>query len=245
MKSKKANFQKSFLSLSVALGVYLTFRWLVFEPYVIPSGSMIPNLLIHDHIFVNKFIYGIRFPFTKKWMLRFNNPQRGDVLVFRYPKNEDIFYVKRVVGLPGDTITLKNGIVESVNSMKMLNQKIDFNSSKKNLISSIEEQDFNGKFKDFGFYLTPLGNKNVVILKEERSYFENKKEIIIPDDSFFVMGDNRDNSSDSRVWGFVKDDLLIGRAEFIWLSCYEKLSDGAPFCNPTEMRWSRLFKGVW
>ena len=96
-------------SFAIAILIALTIRWAVLEAYVIPSGSMLPSLLINDHIFVNKFVYGLRYPFTEEWIFRANNPVKGEVIVFKYPENIDIFYIKRVVGTAGDRIFYENG----------------------------------------------------------------------------------------------------------------------------------------
>ena len=96
-------------SFAVAILIALTIRWGLMEAYVIPSGSMLPSLLIHDHIFVNKLVYGVRVPFTKKWLLENSDPERGEVIVFKNPEQPNIFYIKRVVGIPGDKVLIQNG----------------------------------------------------------------------------------------------------------------------------------------
>src|SRR3954469_21342838 len=103
-KKGKAKFGEGLGSFLMAVAAILAFRWALFEPYVIPSGSMIPTLLIHDHILVNKLAYGLRIPFTKQWLMHFAAPQRGDIIVFRSVERNDLFLVKRLVGLPGDEI---------------------------------------------------------------------------------------------------------------------------------------------
>ena len=95
--NKKGTWSDGIGSLALAIGIALTIRWGLIEAYVIPSGSMLPSLLIHDHIFVNKFVYGLRVPFTKKWMVRFKEPERGEVLVFKYPQDESTFFIKRII----------------------------------------------------------------------------------------------------------------------------------------------------
>ena len=96
-------------SYALAIGVALTIRWAFMEAYVIPSGSMLPSLLIHDHIFVNKSVYGIRVPFSEKWLLEFGKPKRGEVIVFKFPLEKSTFFIKRVIGVPGDKIYYENG----------------------------------------------------------------------------------------------------------------------------------------
>ena len=103
-KSKKGTWGQAFGSLSFAILLVLSIRWLLIEAYVIPSGSMFPTLLVNDHIFVNKLAYGVRFPFSKKWIFKYREVERGDVVVFRYVHDTDIFYVKRVIGVGGDHI---------------------------------------------------------------------------------------------------------------------------------------------
>src|SRR5262245_51883086 len=103
-KEQIIRWLKKNTSLALAILAALSIRWALIEAYVIPSGSMLPTLLIHDHIFVNKIIYGLRFPFTKNWFAEFSHPQRGDVIVFKYPEDESTFFIKRVVGVPGDKV---------------------------------------------------------------------------------------------------------------------------------------------
>lgn len=157
----------------------LTFRWAIAEAYVIPSESMDPTLKVNNRIFVNKFTYGMRVPFTKLWLTHFNEPKRGEVIVFKYPVDESTFFVKRIIGLPGDEIYYTE------EGALYVNQKLADESS----------------------YQTQLrpGNRP-----------RNFGPVVVPQDSLFVMGDNRDNSSDSRVWGFVPRENIVGRADLVW-----------------------------
>ena len=98
-------------SFAVAIGIALVIRWALVEAYVIPSASMLPSLLIHDHIFVNKLAYGIRAPFSENWLTKFREPTRGEVIVFKYPKDMSTFFIKRIVGIPGDKVKFENGIL--------------------------------------------------------------------------------------------------------------------------------------
>src|SRR3984885_7780336 len=102
---RRGTWTSGFGSLFVAILVALSIRWALVEAYVIPSGSMLPSLLIQDHIFVNKLIYGVRVPFSKQWLMHFKSPQKGEVVVFKYPEDESIFFIKRVIGVPGDKIS--------------------------------------------------------------------------------------------------------------------------------------------
>ena len=106
---KQGTWPQALLTFFLPLVLVFLFRWLLFEPFVIPSESMVPNLLIHDHIIVKKFAYGFKPPLGDGWLWKFQDPKRGDVVVFRFPENRDIFFIKRLIGLPGDEITVQNG----------------------------------------------------------------------------------------------------------------------------------------
>ena len=187
------------ISILLPILLILIFRWILFEPYIIPSGSMIPTLQIHDHILVKKFAYGVRLPFSEKWLLEWSSIQRDDVIVFKYPKDPNVFYIKRVVGVPGDQ-------VESIE------QTIYVNGKKIQGSSQISTEDFEA--------------------------------VIVPEESFFVMGDNRYASSDSRVWGFVPQKNILGKAWIVWLSCEEMLPNAQFLCDPQTMKWDRVLKVI-
>ncbi|MFN7454689.1 MAG: signal peptidase I [Pseudobdellovibrionaceae bacterium] len=195
----------------------LSVRWFLVEPFVIPSGSMLPNLLILDHVIVNKLSYGIRIPGQQQFLIHWSQPQRGDIVVFRYPENPDVFYVKRLVGLPGDRVSLEKGQI-IVNGQPL---------PQKQLGSQGEFQQFAEAEKGY----------TVQYLQHEQSFFD---EVQVPEDRFFFMGDNRDQSSDSRVWGFVPQDHLVGRVVVIWLSCAKTLPGAEFICDPTTLRWDRF-----
>ncbi len=192
-------YSKSFFP--VLLIVFLL-RGFVVEPFRIPSGSMLPSLYIGDFILVNKFTYGIKIPVINKVIIDLNEPARGDVVVFRYPRDPSLDYIKRVIGLPGDKISYYNKVLY-VNSKPVA-------------------RDFVGQYKGPGQtfaneYVEKLqGAEHSVLLMPARPN-SLQGEYIVPEDMFFVMGDNRDNSNDSRVWGPVPKSNLVGKAFMIWM----------------------------
>lgn len=199
---------------------------------------MTPGLLVHDHIIVNKHSYGIKWPLGDGWLLKFNPPQRGDVIVFRFPQNRDVFFIKRLIGLPGDKIKIQNGQI-------ILNDKPWG-------LNSISEGTFNDE-DDFSYYTemipaeqtTSESRDHIIKLyySQRHADFE-EKEIVVPEGHYFVMGDNRDQSHDSRYWGALEAKYLVGQASYIWLSCDETLATAPMICDPLRLRVDRLFKKV-
>jgi signal peptidase I len=203
----------------IALVFFL--RSFLYEPFKIPSSSMVPTLMVGDLILVNKFNYGIRLPIINKKIISIGNPQRGDVMVFRFPKDTSVDYIKRVVGVPGDKIVYKNKRL-SVNGEALKYQSLpDF----------LDEQtlSYSGQLEE------NLGGVSHLILNDQRAptYVPNpdnfpQRELCsydiegfsctVPEGQYFMMGDNRDNSLDSRYWGFVPDENIVGKAFFVWMN---------------------------
>lgn len=219
--SRKEKVVKEVKSITLILTVVLVFRSVFFEPFRIPSGSMIPTLMIGDFILVNKFSYGFKVPFSDLSMFGVNlnpiymfgesDPTRGDVIVFKYPKDPSINYIKRVVGVPGDRIEIKNKVVfingEPINAKEVSGKAI--------------MEDMDEKFKNYNlkFYKVKTGEAEHIIQQDSDNYYKTDyQQKTIPKDRFFVMGDNRDFSYDSRFWGFVKREQVKGRALFVWFS---------------------------
>ena len=203
-------YGKSFFPV---LAVVFVLRSFIVEPFQIPSGSMIPTLEVGDFILVNKFSYGIRLPVIDKKILEINDPKRGDVMVFKYPEDTRINYIKRVVGLPGDTITYTADKHILVNGTAIAERFLG------------EEP---GSLGSAGLYTEMLGEEEHFTRKERRRRMEPTREWHVPAGHYFMMGDNRDNSKDSRYWddpsipfelqGMVPDEYIVGKAFAIWLT---------------------------
>lgn len=238
--NKKGTWFDGMGSFGLAILLALSIRWALLEAYVIPSSSMYPTLLIHDHIFVNKLIYGIRVPFKKIWLVKFNDPQRGEVIVFRYPVDENKFFIKRVIGVPGDKIKYLNGQLHVNDEEIDKGEPVDLSG-----MNHLKDEDFLvGSKAMMDHYSEQLGEHTFSILLRKDTFHRDIMEIKVPDHHYFVMGDNRDDSSDSRTWGFVPMDNVLGRAAFIWLSCDKPLPLVNMLCNPLTLRFSRFFKFV-
>ncbi|MCK5925893.1 MAG: signal peptidase I [Methylococcales bacterium] len=198
-----AEYARSFFPVVL---IVLLLRSFLVEPFRIPSGSMMPTLLIGDFILVNKFAYGVRLPVLHTKIIELSEPERGDVMVFRYPKEPAVDYIKRVIGLPGDKITYKEKQV-------YINDK---------LMPQIELETYEGlgqgKSMSGAAHLTEdleTVKHSILVRQEPRS---NESVYIVPQGHYFVMGDNRDNSNDSRYWGTVPEENLVGKAFFVWMN---------------------------
>ncbi|MGB0468519.1 MAG: signal peptidase I [Pontibacterium sp.] len=194
-------------SMFPVLFIVLMLRSFLVEPFQIPSGSMLPTLQIGDFILVNKYHYGLRLPVAKTKIVALNTPERGDVVVFRYPKQPSINYIKRVVGLPGDHIRYQNKtlfINGEAQSQQLLAQLPPLRPER-----LLMEENLSGAphqiYRD-------LNRAGVV------------GEWVVPEGHYFMVGDNRDNSNDGRYWGFVPDELLVGKAFAVWMHWPEFLS---------------------
>ena len=221
-KKHKSKFREYVEALATAIIVAMFIRSFCVEAFKIPSGSMIPTLSIGDHIFVNKFIYGFRIPFTKDRYFKFTDPKRGDVIVFIYPQDEGKDFIKRVIGLPGDSVKVSgenvwiNGKLLSETSLEVK----PYPNDKRRLIvkDGVESTiPFVQGWRDFNFYEEELGAVRHVV-QYERYLDRPTEQVTVPAGHYFVMGDNRDNSADSREWGFVPDGNIKGKAMFVWLS---------------------------
>ena len=186
--------------------IVLLLRSFLAEPFRIPSGSMMPTLLVGDFILVNKFTYGIRLPVINKKVIELNEPKRGDIVVFRYPKQPSVDYIKRIIGLPGDKVAYYN-------------KKLHINGTPINQVSLGRYQGV-GQGEDMTgaeHLLEDLsGVEHSILTRDGVTSAEGV--YVVPEGNYFVMGDNRDNSNDGRYWGFVPEENLVGKAFFIWMN---------------------------
>jgi signal peptidase I len=204
----------------IALVFFL--RSFLYEPFKIPSSSMVPTLLVGDLILVNKYTYGIRLPVLNQKVIQINNPQRGDVMVFKYPMDMTQDYIKRVIGVPGDKITYENKRL-TVNGKAVEYTPLDDYLDDERLLY----------IKQYQENLTGVAHK---ILNNEQAATLNLGDVknfphsenctykyegftcVVPEGNYFMMGDNRDNSADSRYWGFVPDKNIVGKAIVVWMN---------------------------
>ena len=194
--------------------VVFVLRSFIVEPFRIPSGSMLPSLYIGDFILVSKFSYGIRLPLVNQKVFSIGTPKRGEVLVFRYPHDEKTNFIKRVVGLPGDIIDYKN------KRLRINGTIVDLQKS--NREGTEQSTQFSNQVRQ---YIERLGKSSHGILLDASLGSRDYTRIVVPPDHFFVMGDNRDHSNDSRFWGFVPEENIVGRAFFVWFSWDSKKND--------------------
>jgi signal peptidase I len=241
-QAKKSGGLGETLSVIVqALLLALVIRTFLFQPFSIPSGSMRPTLLEGDYLFVTKWAYGYShhsFPFSPplfEGRIWGSEPERGDVAVFKYPPDESLDYIKRVIGLPGDRIQLRDGLL-IINDEPVKREKI----------GQIDNPDVTEQNRPVDVYRETLPNG---VSYEALDIFpgaieDNTREFVVPEGHYFMMGDNRDNSADSRVWGFVPAENLVGRANIIFFSIGGKASPLEIWKWPSLMRPSRIFDFV-
>ena len=241
-KSKKNSIFGNLKSILIAIFIALVIRSFIFEPFNIPSGSMKPNLLVGDFIFVSKYSYGFSkhsLPFSIPLIpgkIFSNTPERGDVVVFKTPENNRTDYIKRVIGLPGDKIQIKNGII-FINGSEILRKKL-------NDFIDTDNKTSNKRVRMYNEYFF---NKEINILDiTDNGIADNTQLFNVPENHFFVMGDNRDNSQDSRfisTVGFIPYENLVGKAQFIFFSL-----ENARFLQiwkwPNSIRYERIFQKI-
>jgi len=201
----------------------LILRSFIVEPFRIPSGSMMSTLMVGDFILVSKSSYGLRLPIGHKKFFDLGEPERGDVAVFRFPRDPSVDYIKRVVGLPGDTISY-------------VDKRLYLNGELVPVTEGEKYTGIDGRNGTMQFTET-LGGEDHTILRNQSlnvGFSRDLHDIKVPEGHYFLMGDNRDNSNDSRYWGFVPEENLVGRAFFIWLNVRHR--SGLDF----DMDWGRI-----
>ncbi|QUM86688.1 MULTISPECIES: signal peptidase I [unclassified Moritella] len=249
--------QESFIvenakSIFPVIAAVMVLRSFLYEPFQIPSGSMMPTLLVGDFILVEKFSYGVKDPVLRSTLIETGKPERGDVAVFKYPPEPTVDYIKRVVGLPGDRIAYRGKQVFIQQACSGTNcagfKKLD--------LSLVEIGKFKDQMVELQQYTEQLGDvKHNILINPSRpdlvrDFYQQDNpptrqyEWVVPDGHYFMMGDNRDNSADSRFWGFVPEANLVGKAVFIWTSFeFERDPDSLlPSWIPTGIRFSRIGK---
>jgi len=207
-------YAKSFFPVLLLVFVIRSF---IAEPFKIPSGSMNPTLLAGDYILVNKFSYGLRVPVLNSVFLNTGEPSRGDVMVFHFPLNKKIDYIKRVIGIAGDRIQYKNKQLiindQLIETVPLIGEDYAMQGDSIIRAEQLEEQLFDVKHQILIHDIPNRYSPNTI-----GDQLLNGETIVVPEGHYFAMGDNRDNSSDGRVWGFVPDENLVGKAFLIWFN---------------------------
>jgi len=234
--TNSSKVKRELTTIVLIILVILIFRSSFFEPFKIPSGSMIPTLLVGDFILVNKFSYGFKVPFSDWYtdpiyLTKSTRPNRGDIIVFKYPVDESLNYIKRVVAIPGDRLKVVDKIIylngEPINEEEVQAEK---------LMEELVDQ--NADLASYGLKVLKTKNGEIEHLIQQISpptELSNTEEQIVPDDSYFVMGDNRDNSQDSRKWGFVPFVNIKGKAFLVWFNL------NIPFPKDERLNYPFLF----
>ncbi len=241
-KKKKDNFWSNVRGLFWALLIALAIRSLVFEPYNIPSSSMVPTLLIGDYLFVSKYDYGysrhsfpLSIPLIPRGRIFATEPQRGDIVVFKLPTDNKTDYIKRIIGLPGDRIQMVGGRLY-INDKLVDREKI----AEEDWVVEVEGLVHYTKYRE----TLPNGVQHLIYEQGDNKILDDTDVFTVPENHYFMMGDNRDNSSDSRIFGFVPAQNLEGKARFIF---YSNNGTGAfwQFWKwGDSLRLERFFKGL-
>ena len=239
-KEKKESLTDTIKTIVYAVLLALLIRSLIMEPFRIPSGSMYPTLEVGDYLFVTKYSYGYSkhsFPFSLapiKGRLFSKAPQRGDIVVFKYPKDNKTDYIKRIIGLPGDTVQMSHGKL-------YLNGK----AVQKDYIGKYVIKEFVARPETYQEYeeTLPEGLKHHILeVSDYESQVDNTPKLTVPEGHYFVMGDNRDRSDDSRVnVGFVPEENLIGKARFLFFSHGDNGKWYKPWTWSKAIRWKKIF----
>lgn len=230
MKSLKGTWSQALVGFALPLLIIGFIRWALVEPFVIPSGSMLPGLQIHDHILVQKFSLGLKVPFTDTWLVKWADPVPGDVIVFKYPMNPSVYYVKRLVGVPGDEIEFVNGEL-TVNGQKWEQSPIPPPADADPRFDYFRETASNGQSQTVRYRAGDLRSQEKITVK-------------LGSGEYYALGDNRDESMDSRYWGVIKTHQLVAPAWKVLIGCDATLESNAMLCDPTTLRMSRFWLDI-
>ncbi|MCJ8302168.1 signal peptidase I [Shewanella sp.] len=248
--TRESAFVETARSIFPVIAFVLILRSFIYEPFQIPSGSMMPTLLVGDFILVEKFSYGLKDPVWRSQLVETGKPERGDVAVFKYPENPRIDYIKRVVGLPGDRIVYRNKQVYIQPACAQGEKTCP--ELKQVARVGVNQGEFSQNGVPLSRYTEKLGEvTHDILINSQRPdptgyYYREGKlpvgEYIVPEGHYFMMGDNRDNSTDSRFWGFVPEENLVGKAVAIWISFeFDRTkADFLPAWIPTGVRFNRV-----
>ncbi len=242
-KNTQGGFWETTKTVVYAVLIALFIRTVFAEPFSIPSGSMIPTLLVGDYLFVSKMSYGyskhslpLSMPLIKGRIF-YTQPERGDVIVFKMPSDNKTDYIKRLIGLPGDKVQMKEG------RLYINGERVERKSEGEYVM-----RDEAGKAMRFEKYteILPNGVQHPILEVSDTGVFDDTEEFTVPEDHFFMMGDNRDNSLDSRSVkvGFVPKNNLVGKAKFLFFSHDDSVAWWQIYKWPMAVRWSRLFNGI-
>ncbi len=242
-KKKSGGLGETIKTIVYAFLIAIVIRTFAYEPFRIPSGSMIPTLLVGDYLFVSKFSYGYSqysfplalIPFSGR--VGFTEPERGDVVVFKEPQDTTVDFIKRVIGLPGDTVQVINGILH-INGEPVERQRMEDYVQRDPSGSVLRQTQYSETL--------PNGVTHPILEIHGDTYFlDNTRPFKVPEGHYFMMGDNRDSSQDSRAQvGFVQAENLVGRAEFIFFSHDGSAALWEIWKWPSAIRWDRFFKGI-
>lgn len=244
-QAKKKSYLKESFFVGFVLVLLFAIKSTCYEPFRIPSGSMIPTLMIGDFILVDKLSYGLKLPFSGGslmgnnfdpiYLAKWDKPKRGDVVVFKFPKDPSIHFIKRIVGVPGDIIEIKNKMLYINESQVPLEE---INQSK--LLNSVS-----GKYRDFNlkFFKANLGPVSHLLQYDQDNFYRaDIEKRTVPEGHYFVLGDNRDFSHDSRFWGLVPGTHIKGKASLVWFSMV--LPEDASGDENLKIRYSRIGNSI-